>query len=258
VESLVIKLGGSVITYKDKPFQTRIHDINRISKEIAEFVNDYNLVIVHGGGSFGHYVAKKYGIHMGLPKIKLGLSILEKEMRRLNLIIAESMINHGVPVIPISPSSIMITKNKNIQAFYYNAILEAIKRDYVPLIYGDFVFDEDLGCSIISGDQLSLEIAKIIGAKRIIFCIGVTGVYNKDPKKYNDAKLIRNLDYKEIPNLIKNFSAAEDVTGGLANKLLVAYEAAKVGIQSIFINGLQHNLIKRVVRNEEFIGTIIF
>jgi isopentenyl phosphate kinase len=86
----------------------------------------------------------------------------------------------------------------------------------------------------------------------------VTGVYNKDPKKYNDAKLIRNLDYKEIPNLIKNFSAAEDVTGGLANKLLVAYEAAKVGIQSIFINGLQHNLIKRVVRNEEFIGTIIF
>ncbi len=258
MENLVIKLGGSVITYKDQPLKTRIHDINRLSREISEFVNDFNIVIVHGGGSFGHYIAKKYAIHMGLPRIKLGLSILEKEMRKLNLIIVESMINHGIPVIPFSPSNMLITKNKNIQTFFYETIIEAIKRGYVPLVYGDFVFDEDHGCSIISGDQLCLEIAKIIGAKRIIFCLDVTGVYDKDPKKYNDAKFIRNLDHRKIPELVQNFSLSEDVTGGLVNKLLVAYEAAKIGIQCIFINGLQHNLIKKVVKNEDFIGTIIF
>jgi len=257
MENIVIKLGGSVITYKDKPLTPRLDDINRISREISEFFNDFKLVIVHGGGSFGHFIAKKYNIHMGLPRIKLGLSILEKEMRKLNLIILESLINHGVPVFPVSPSNVFILENGKIKIFNREIIDEILSNKYIPLLYGDVVFDYEKGCVIFSGDQISLELCKIIGARKLIFCIDVTGIYDKDPKKFSDAKLIKKINHNEIPELLKNISKGEDVTGGIYNKLSVAYEGAKLGIKVIFINGLSHNLLKKVIYNQEFVGTEI-
>jgi isopentenyl phosphate kinase len=258
VESVVIKLGGSVITKKDEPLKERIETINNLSSQISSVCNDLNLCIVHGGGSFGHYIAKKYAIHIGLPRIKIGLSILEMEMRRLNLIVAKSLINHGVPVIQISPIDIFSTKGDEINVFHSKPILDAINKGYIPLLYGDVVFDEEKGCRILSGDQICLELAKIISARKIVFCMDTMGIYDKDPKKHNDAKLIKKISKEEVKRLISNFSKGDDVTGGVVNKLLVAYEAANMGIKSIFINGFYHNMLMRVLRNEDYIGTEIY
>ena len=60
----VLKLGGSVITVKDKAM-TADHDrIRRLSEEIKA-AWPLPLVLVHGGGSFGHPVAKKYRLTEG-------------------------------------------------------------------------------------------------------------------------------------------------------------------------------------------------
>ncbi len=258
MQKIVIKLGGSVITYKDKPLTPRINDINRLSREISEILGEIKLCLVHGGGSYGHYIAKKYGINIMMPRIKLGLSILELEMRKLNQIIINSMINHGVPVIPFSPSSMIVTREGKIKEFFKEAIIKALEWDYVPLLYGDFVFDELLGCTIFSGDQLSLELAKLINADKIIFCLDTAGVYDKDPKKHNEAKLLKEIRHEELPEILKHMSKGEDATGEIFNKLSVAYEAAKSGIKCIFINGLSHGIIKRVILGENFVGTVLY
>lgn len=258
MDSVVIKLGGSVITKKDEPLKERIDVINNLSNQISTVCNDLKLCIVHGGGSFGHYVAKKYAIHQGLPRIKLGLSILEMEMRRLNLIIAKSLIDHGVPIIQFSPIDIFLSKGEEIVSFFNESIKASIERGYIPLLYGDVIFDYEKGCRILSGDQICLEIAKLISAKKIVFCMDITGVYDKDPKKYNDAKLIRRISTQEAEELIKKLTKGEDVTGGIINKLKVAIEASKIGIKSIFINGFSHNMLKKVLMNEEFIGTEVY
>lgn len=258
MEKIVIKLGGSVITYKDKPLTPRINDINRIAREISEVQNEVSLCIVHGGGSFGHYIAKKYGIHLGIPRNKLGLSILEAEMRRLNLLIANSFINHGVPVLPFSPSNIFLSEKGELKEFFKNAILEALKWGYVPLLHGDYIFDTSNSCVILSGDQICLELAKLIKASKIIFCLDVAGIYDKDPKKFNDARFIKEINHEELTKILVLFSKGEDVTGGIYNKLKVAQEAARLGIKSIFINGLSHNIIQRVILNKDFIGTILY
>ncbi len=259
MQRVVVKLGGSMITYKDKPLKPRINDINRISREISEILNEVKLCLVHGGGSFGHYIAKKYGIYNGIPRLKLGLSILELEMRRLNLIIANSLINHGVPVLPFSPSNIFITRERKIKEFFKESIVRALEWGYVPLLYGDYVFDDFSGSAILSGDQICLELAKLINAEKIIFCLDVAGVYDKDPKKHNDAKLLKELKYEDLAEILKGMSKGEeDVTGGIFNKLSVAYEAAKNGIKCIFINGLSHNMIKRAIFEKDFVGTVVY
>jgi len=57
----ILKIGGSVITDKNGELAAKTEDINRIAEEIKR-ADAENLVVVHGGGSFGHPTAKKYGI----------------------------------------------------------------------------------------------------------------------------------------------------------------------------------------------------
>jgi isopentenyl phosphate kinase len=57
----VIKLGGSAITHKDSPLSPNIEVIEQIARELIKFdLKKKKIVLIYGGGSFGHYVASKY------------------------------------------------------------------------------------------------------------------------------------------------------------------------------------------------------
>ena len=56
---IIVKLGGSVITDKSRYRTFR----REITKEIIDVISEFEeeLILVHGGGSFGHIMAKRYG-----------------------------------------------------------------------------------------------------------------------------------------------------------------------------------------------------
>ena len=58
---ILMKLGGSIITNKEKPLTSNRKSIRKIAATLKN-VNE-PLVIVHGGGSFGHYWSVKYDMH---------------------------------------------------------------------------------------------------------------------------------------------------------------------------------------------------
>ena len=62
---ILLKLGGSLITDKTKPYTANIPVIKRLAREIHEAreEKDINLIVGHGGGSFPHVSAKKYQTH---------------------------------------------------------------------------------------------------------------------------------------------------------------------------------------------------
>ena len=49
---LILKLGGSVITKKEKKLTPNLEAIKRLAKEIAG-AKVFPLIIIHGGGSYG-------------------------------------------------------------------------------------------------------------------------------------------------------------------------------------------------------------
>lgn len=67
---ILIKLGGSVITDKSKPFTARPGAIKRLVGEIKQAGKIYKgkILIGHGSGSFGHTVAAKYKTQEGIDK----------------------------------------------------------------------------------------------------------------------------------------------------------------------------------------------
>jgi isopentenyl phosphate kinase len=55
-DAYIIKLGGSVITKKDKKYETDVETLCRIASYLSISKPS---VIVHGGGSFGHYIVNE-------------------------------------------------------------------------------------------------------------------------------------------------------------------------------------------------------
>src|SRR5512144_2558166 len=62
-ELALLKLGGSLITDKTRPYTARIEKIADLAREIAAAKRtrpDLPLLLGHGSGSFGHTAAKEY------------------------------------------------------------------------------------------------------------------------------------------------------------------------------------------------------
>jgi len=253
----ILKLGGSVITHKDKYFAPDTENIKRLAKEIAESKSK-SLIIVHGAGSFGHPVAKKYNISDGLksPEQLVGFSKTHQSMTRLNQIIVDTLLDAGVPAFGISASSMLVTENRRLVDIGTSIIKRCLETGLIPVMYGDAVLDTEQGFAILSGDQLIVRLALEFNVERVIFGSDVDGIYTSNPKLDKDAKLIPELS-------LGNFTADvgdttfTDVTGGMLGKLNEAEEAVKSGTKVVFLNALAPKRVEAALKGEKVIGTII-
>ena len=90
---ILIKLGGSIITDKQKPLTPNISAINKIGAQLKKVREP--IIIVHGGGSFGHYWSVRYGMHTKPAKYsKKGVAVVKNSMVELNKIILDSFLNN--------------------------------------------------------------------------------------------------------------------------------------------------------------------
>lgn len=260
---IILKLGGSIITKKDSLNPELDYDnLNRLCIEIKSSV-DSGLMIVHGAGSFGHPPAKKYDIggkvnSSNFSRKKTGFSITQNEVQKLNNLVCDCLIDNGIPAVAIQASSFIVTNNKRIEIADADLIKKFIKLGFVPVIYGDVVLDlnEDIKFAVISGDQLISYFANELNAKRVILGTDVDGVYSKNPKKHENAELIKkvsSLDDLESLDSTTNI----DVTGGMVGKIKELLLLADKGIESQIINANKENILKETLENKKLHGTLI-
>ena len=261
---IILKLGGSVITRKDSLTPTlESNNLGRISSEISNSSYD-KLVVVHGAGSFGHPYASEYEIGSEidsegeLKRKRQGFSKTQHSVKTLNGMVCEHLMEHEIPAVSIQPSSFIQTHNKRIINADLNLIQKYLDLGFVPVLYGDVVLDmnKNIKMAVLSGDQIIKYLAENLKPKRVILGSDVDGIYDKDPKKYPDAQLIKLVkSYKDLEST--KGTQTVDVTGGMHGKLSELLELAKIGIESEILNAGQDNNIKRALNGEKGIGTII-
>jgi len=248
---IILKLGGSVISDKEKPFSFNKRIVEQIADEIKPFYPEKKFLIVHGGGSYGHPLAKKYGIREGWSKEKAtGFYKTHRAMMKLNAKIVDIFVEKGLPSFPVCPSSIFMVKEGEIVDAYTEIIEKLIEKDFIPFLYGDVSISVDRGIDILSGDQIVRYIANKFSAEKVIFLMDVDGIYDKNPRE-GDAKLIDVIDEK-IKIMAGN--GTFDVTGGIKNKI---EEALKINCDVYFINGKKKGNIRKVISGQR-VGTIKF
>ena len=242
---ILIKLGGSIITNKEKALSPRKKTIENIVKNLKKI--DESIIIVHGGGSYGHYWSVKYDMHTKERKYDLrGVSIVKNSMIELNKIILDSMIKNRLSPYCLPPTDFM-TGDKPI-AKKVKEIEKIAKSGMIPVTFGDALWYGQNKTYILSGDKIMTHLAKILKPKLTIFALNEDGLYSDLKSK----KLIEELK-GEQPLISEN---KMDVTGGMTRKVEEATKIAKTGLKVFFVNGNKPERIVKAVKKKRFEGTL--
>ncbi len=259
-ELVVLKLGGSVITEKNKPLTPNLQAIRRLSGEIAQ-ANVTSLVLVHGGGSYGHPIASAHRISLGFKDRTqiVGFSRTHEAMVSLNTLLVGNFLDQGLPALGMAPSSFIVTKNGRIHFFADEPLKQAINTGLVPVLYGDAMLDVDQGFSILSGDQISSFLAVRLDADRLIMGVDVDGVFDADPKRDPTARLMPHLKLDKLEEVKAKIQGTRtpDVTGGMWGKILELKTPVAKGVQTTILNALKPGVTLKALRGEEVVGTKI-
>ncbi|MDR2700220.1 MAG: isopentenyl phosphate kinase family protein [Nitrososphaerota archaeon] len=258
---IILKLGGSAITDKTVEASPKNELINRLAGEIKRADLD-NLIIVHGGGSFGHPTAAKYGIQDGYkedPTQKFGCAETHHMMTVLNGIVMDALILHEIPAVSVAPVNCITTENGKIKNFDETTLKAMGKLVFTPVMYGDTVMDEKLGFTILSGDQLVAYLALKYNAEKIVIGVDTDGIFEVDPKTNPEAKPIKHLTLTELkafqPKIGKATGA--DVTGGMAGKIAELIPVVEACIPVTVTGATKSLSIYRALTDQSVLGTVI-
>lgn len=257
-----LKLGGSLITDKHKPGTARGDVITRLAGEVAAARADnphLSLVLGHGSGSFGHVPAERYGTRAGVgtPDQWRGFTEVWLSASTLNRIVVKALHQAGIPAITIPPSGGASAQAGQVTAWNLLPLQTALQRGLLPVVYGDVVFDAELGGTILSTEDIFTYLARQLRPKRILLAGRDAGVWADYPACEN---LLPTITPETFPKIKANVggSAATDVTGGMAAKVeeMVALVEEVEGLEVSIFSGDVPGHVRRALAGEH-LGTQI-
>ncbi len=213
----ILKIGGSVIGDKNKAFDFREDVIREIARQIKEVGGQW--VLIHGGGPFGHPLVKMLGV-----KPSIAVSMIELSVR-----IARIMNEEELNVVPL-PS----------YGEYKESVRRLVEKGWIPLLQGNVTPDR----TIISGDDIALELSKYLKPEYVLFATDVDGIYETWPPRGRPLKVVEACKF--------NASRSEgfDVTGGMQKKLETISLMPK-DTKVIVFNGLKRGAIINALKGLE-------
>ncbi len=256
----IIKLGGSVITDKTSYKKLKKDVLQRLVKIISKW--DKKCIVVHGAGSFGHILAKKYSISSGYEnKEQLeGLAQIRYDMNDLKQKILEVFSEEEVNVLDFQTSALVYQRaEKDEKAVFLPPVMKALEIGLLPLLAGDILFTDDESFTIYSGDSLIDLLAQNFDVGRVIFLTDVDGLMITDSTS-NSVKLLEIANFEEFNNIeTVDYSSEEkaDVTGGMIGKINTIRAILNHVDEIIIVNGNYPERVQKILENDRTVCTTI-
>jgi len=224
---IVISVGGSLL-YKEDNFDYEY--AKKFSKFILELSKKHKIILVTGGGKLARkYIelARKSNANEAICDL-IGI-----EATRINAYLLSAIIG--------KKANFYIPKN------FIDAIKEFEKRNIV--VMGGTTPGH-------STDAVAAILSEYVNADLFINATNVNGIYNKDPKKYKDAKMYKTLNIKKLIDMLKDYSL------NAGKYELMDIVAAKIIQRSkikrcIFLNGKNLKNFRNAINGKKFVGTTI-
>ncbi len=219
-----MSLGGSIII----PDEADIEFLKSFISAIKEYVsNDFNFLIITGGGR----TCRKYNDYLK--------QIVDSSNEDLDWL--------GISTTRVNAELVRIAFGN---LAYEKVVLDPdfIPKTDKPIIVGGGWKPGN------SSDLAAVHAAKSIGATKIINLSNIDYVYDKDPKKYPDAKPIKEISWSYFRQIIPKewgpgINSPFDPTA--------AREAESLGLEVVIMNGKNIENLKNYLNNKEFVGTTI-
>jgi isopentenyl phosphate kinase len=202
---------------------------------------------VHGGGSFGHVLAKEHGLSsVPAQSEAAGVAQTRGAMYDLNRMVCKTMMEFKLNPYPFSPFDAVARAGKAPLAQWLRGLL---KEGLTPVTFGDLVLSPT-GMKVLSGDLMVQELTKAVLPERSVFAMDVDGVYEE-----NSRVIIPELTPTKARRM--SIPPGEDATGGMKLKLEVAARMASWGTRVAFVSGYRRNEFSKALRGLDFYGTLV-
>jgi isopentenyl phosphate kinase len=274
-ELVFIKLGGSLITDKTKPYTPLLEVMDSLARQIALTLKtepDLRLVIGHGAGSFGHVAASEYKTRDGYPRPSplihrerdltednywKGFAEVWYQASALNRYVMESLHKAGLRTMALPPSANVIASAGKVFVWETTPIRMALAAGIIPVIFGDAVFDEVRGGTILSTENLFAYLVKALHPERILLAGLEQAVWEDFPERTRRIERITPQSFEEIRHRVGK-SAAADVTGGMQAKVQEMLELVQEnpGLRVQIFSGIESGNLVRALTGE-LLGTEI-
>jgi len=277
--NVLLKLGGSVVTYKGArnfPLNPNeiwnkatsfinIKAIKKISSEIKECLPDLGyLILVHGAGVFGHFPVSRFLKSDANDQVLVGWPLTLYSVGLENLILQNQMLGEGIPAVSIPPRSLFTVTARDadrpwvgVDASFDCTIVRRLLKHYIPVLFGDLVFDQKGDPAVLSGDTILYLCARELRDVNLVVAgTDVQGIFSDDPKQNPNARFMGRVTLSEEDKFTPKDSSYRDVDGGMSRKFKELMSIAKLGIPSMVINAFKEGNISKALRGEN-VGTLI-
>jgi isopentenyl phosphate kinase len=274
-ELVFLKLGGSLITDKTRPYTPLLDVMDDLALQIVNALGsqpDLRLVIGHGAGSFGHVAASEYKTRDGYPRPSplthrerdttednywKGFAEVWYQASALNRYVMDALHKAGLRTIALPPSGSVIASDGQVAVWETTPLRMALASGMTPVIFGDVVFDEVRGGTILSTENLFSYLVKAMAPDRVLLAGLEDAVWEDFPTRTRRIERITPQSFDEIKHGV-GASAAADVTGGMEAKVREMLDLVQEnpGLKVQIFSGTQsRNLVRALLG--EILGTEI-
>lgn len=249
---IVVKIGSGVLDCEQNQFDLPV--LKNIVDQIAELKkNNLDICIVTSGA-----------VSSGMRELKLAHRPREIVEKQALAAIGQGKLLHTYAQLfaphELTIAQVLLSREDLEVRFRFlnarNTLQKLFENNVIPIINeNDSVATEELRYG--DNDLMSALVSIKIDADLLILLTTVDGLFDKNPSRYPDAKIIptiKNFEKKYFQMSDKKTSLMG--TGGMGSKLEAAHMAVKAGIQVHISNGKRLGVIHDILNNKT-VGTRI-
>lgn len=248
---IVVKVGTSTLAYPTG--RLNIQRMERLCKTLSDLKNAGHEIILVSSGA----------IAMGFGKLNLSERPKDMPGKQASAAVGQCELmyvydklfteyNHTVAQLLITAPDIEEggVRKQN----FHNTLARLLELGALPVINeNDTISTEEI--AVGDNDTLSAIVAATVSADLLVLLSDIDGLYDGDPRKNPDAKLIPTVETVDERIIALGGGSGSSLgTGGMATKLLAAQIAVGAGCEMVIANGEKPELLYDIVAGKP-IGT---
>ena len=247
---LVVKVGTSTLTHATGALNLR--RIGALVRVLSDLRNAGREIVLVSSGAVSAGVAKVGASRPSTIAEKQAMAAIgQSELMRLYDQLF-SLYGHTVAQILLTRD---VVDNPTRRALAENTFESLLSMGCVPIVNENDPVSTDELTKFGGNDILSAYVSRVCHADVLINLSDVDGLYDKDPRKCPDAKLISRVDLSSDEVYASAGGAGtERGTGGMEAKLHAAALATEAGIPMYIMNGHDPDVLYRLLDGEA-VGT---
>ena len=237
---IVVKVGTSTLTHRTG--KLNIRRVEQLVKTLADLQNSGKEIILVSSGAIG----------LGMSKLGLVQRPSDTPSKQACAAVGQCELMYMYDKLfsdySLTVAQILLTKyilledrRKNVE----NAVERLLSQGVIPVVNeNDTVAIDELELEMGENDSLAAIIATVAKADMLVIMSDIDGLYDNDPRKDMNAKLIPVVE--EVTDEIRELAGGAGTslgTGGMITKINAAQIAVDAGIDMVIMNGSKPEML---------------